>query len=101
MCPRRQPASTLDPTMALTDEERELLPASMRTAPDEPIVEISRRPSPLRRMVNVWRYRELLVNLTRKELKVKYKSSALGFVWSLLNPLLYLVVFSIVFQYIQ
>jgi ABC-2 type transport system permease protein len=73
----------------------------MRTAPDEPIVEISRRPSPFRRMANVWRYRELLVNLTRKELKVKYKSSALGFIWSLLNPLLYLVVFSIVFQYIQ
>ncbi len=87
--------------MALTSEERDLLPARMRTAPDEPIVEISRRPSPFRRMANVWRYRELLVNLTRKELKVKYKSSALGFVWSLLNPLLYLVVFSIVFQYIQ
>lgn len=46
----------------------------------------------------VWRYRELLVNLTRKELKVRYKNSILGFLWSLLNPLLYLVVFSVVFQ---
>ena len=42
------------------------------------------------------RHRELLGNLIRKELKVKYKNSALGFVWSLANPLLYLVVFSIV-----
>jgi ABC-2 type transport system permease protein len=42
------------------------------------------------------RSRELLGNLVRKELKVKYKNSALGFVWSLANPLLYLVVFSIV-----
>lgn len=42
------------------------------------------------------RHRELLANLIRKELKVKYKNSALGFVWSLLNPLLYLVVFSLV-----
>ena len=38
--------------------------------------------------------------MTRKELKVKYKNSVLGFVWSLLNPLLYLVVFYVVFQVI-
>jgi ABC-2 type transport system permease protein len=41
------------------------------------------------------RYRELLANLVRKELKIKYKNSALGFVWSLATPLLYLVVFSV------
>jgi ABC-2 type transport system permease protein len=40
---------------------------------------------------------ELLVNLVRKDLKVKYKSSTLGFLWTLANPLLYLVVFSLVF----
>jgi ABC-2 type transport system permease protein len=43
-------------------------------------------------------HREVLVNLVRKELKVKYKNSALGFVWSLLNPALYLLVFYVVFQ---
>jgi ABC-2 type transport system permease protein len=42
-------------------------------------------------------YRELLVNLVRKELRVKYKNSVLGFVWSMLNPALYLVIFYIVF----
>ena len=41
---------------------------------------------------------ELLVNLVRKDLKVKYKNSALGFLWSLANPLLYLVVFDLVFS---
>ena len=56
------------------------------------------RPSLLGRARDVWRYRELLVNLVRKELKVRYKNSALGFVWSLLNPALYLVVFYVVFQ---
>lgn len=40
---------------------------------------------------------ELLTNLVRKDLKVKYKNSALGFLWSMANPLLYLVVFSLVF----
>jgi ABC-2 type transport system permease protein len=41
---------------------------------------------------------ELLTELVRKDLKVKYKNSALGFVWSMANPLLYLAVFSLVFS---
>ncbi len=41
---------------------------------------------------------ELLAELVRKDLKVKYKNSALGFVWSMANPLLYLAVFSLVFS---
>ena len=63
-----------------------------------PAVEVSRRPNPFQRVAQVWRYRELLGNLVRKELKVKYKNSVLGFLWTLLNPMLYLVVFSVVFQ---
>jgi ABC-2 type transport system permease protein len=42
---------------------------------------------------------ELLAELVRKDLKVKYKNSALGFVWSLANPLLYLAVFTLVFNF--
>jgi ABC-2 type transport system permease protein len=40
--------------------------------------------------------REILLNLIRKELKVKYAASVLGAVWSLLNPIVYLAVFSFV-----
>jgi ABC-2 type transport system permease protein len=43
----------------------------------------------------VWQYRELLGQLVRKELKVKYKDSVLGFFWTLLRPLLQLVVYSV------
>jgi ABC-2 type transport system permease protein len=50
------------------------------------------------RVRRVIAYHELLVGMTRKELKVKYKNSILGFAWSLLNPLLYLVVFYIAFD---
>lgn len=49
------------------------------------------------RFRDLLRYRELLVNLVRKELRVKYKSSALGLIWSLLNPALYLAIFWVVF----
>lgn len=45
--------------------------------------------------VEIWRYRELLTNLVRKELKVKYKGSFLGFAWSLARPLLMLLIYYI------
>ena len=38
--------------------------------------------------------------MVRTELKVRYKNSVLGFAWSLVNPLLYLVVFYIAFDLI-
>ena len=50
------------------------------------------------RLRDIVGYRELLMNLVRKELRVKYKSSILGFVWSLLNPALLLVVYYFVFS---
>lgn len=53
----------------------------------------------LQRLGELWRDREILANLARKELRVKYKSSALGVAWSMLNPALYLVVFYVVFTY--
>lgn len=42
-------------------------------------------------------YRELLYNLTLKEVKVRYKNSFLGFLWSMVNPLMLLVVYYIAF----
>lgn len=46
-------------------------------------------------------YKELLFNLTVKDLKLKYKNSALGFFWSFLNPLLMLVVYTFAFKFIM
>ncbi len=48
------------------------------------------------RLRELWGYREILVNLVRKELKVKYTASFLGAIWSLLNPIVFLAVFSFV-----
>jgi ABC-2 type transport system permease protein len=55
------------------------------------------RPSAWKRLKELVAYREILMNLIRKEVKVKYTSSKLGAIWSMLNPLLYLAVFSLVF----
>ena len=58
-------------------------------------------PSPLgraRQHANeIWRYRELVRNFVVRDLKARYKNSVLGFLWSLANPLLMMVVFTIVF----
>ena len=50
------------------------------------------------RVRDIFRYRELLVNLVRKDLKVRYKSSVLGFLWTLLNPAMLLIVYYFVFS---
>jgi ABC-2 type transport system permease protein len=49
----------------------------------------------LRRLVQ---HRDLLLLLTQKDLKLKYKGTALGFVWSFLNPLLMMIVYATVFS---
>lgn len=47
---------------------------------------------------DIFVYKELLLNFAVKELKVKYKNSVLGFFWSLLNPILTMLVFTVVFS---
>ena len=49
------------------------------------------------RMRRLFAFRELIYNLIIRELKARYKNSALGFVWSLLNPLGMMLVFTLVF----
>ena len=44
-------------------------------------------------------YRPLLRELVQRDLKVKYRRSFLGYVWSLLNPLLMMCVMTVVFSY--
>ena len=51
-------------------------------------------------LVGIVRYRELLRNLVLKDLKLKYRGSVFGFVWSLANPLMMVVVYTIAFTYI-
>ena len=51
------------------------------------------------RLRELWNARELFVFLVRKDLKVKYKNSFLGFLWSMLNPAFVLLVYYVVFKY--
>ena len=49
----------------------------------------------------IYEYREMIISLVRKDLRGRYKGSVLGFFWTFLNPLLQLVVFTLVFSIIM
>ena len=51
-------------------------------------------------LVSLYRYRNLLKALVLKDLKLKYRGSVFGFLWSLANPLLMIVVYTLAFTFI-
>jgi lipopolysaccharide transport system permease protein len=46
---------------------------------------------------DLWRYRELFYILSWRDLKVRYKQTIIGIVWSVLRPLLTMMIFTFVF----
>ncbi|MBQ8165634.1 MAG: ABC transporter permease, partial [Lachnospiraceae bacterium] len=49
----------------------------------------------------IYEYRTMIASLIKRDLRGRYKGSALGFAWTFLNPLLQLVVYTIVFSVIM
>ena len=49
----------------------------------------------------LYAYREMIFSLVRRDLKGRYKGSALGFMWTFINPLLQLGVYTLVFSVIM
>lgn len=47
-----------------------------------------------------WDYRDLVRNLVAKEIKIRYQGAALGFAWSLMNPLMITLMYLVVFTYV-
>jgi lipopolysaccharide transport system permease protein len=52
-------------------------------------------------MKNLENYRDLIFVLTDKEIKIRYKNSFLGYLWSLANPLAFSFVFFIAFKVVM
>ena len=53
------------------------------------------------RIREIYAYREMIFSLVKRDLKGRYKGSALGFLWTFLNPLFQLMVYTIVFSVIM
>ena len=65
-----------------------------------PIDRDANRTSVVATLIAIYAYRELVRNLVLKELKLKYRGSVLGFLWSLINPLAMVGVYTLAFKYI-
>lgn len=48
----------------------------------------------------IYQYRHMLKTLVKQDINGRYKGSFFGFLWTLLNPLLMLCVYSVVFQFV-
>ena len=55
----------------------------------------------LKTITDIYKYRQMIFSLVHKELRGKYKGSVLGFLWTFLNPLLQLFVYTFVFSIIM
>jgi lipopolysaccharide transport system permease protein len=70
----------------------------MKTAPEIPVIRIE----PSRgwvslRLHELWEFRELLYFLAWRDIKVRYKQTALGVAWAIIQPFFTMVIFSIFF----
>lgn len=45
-----------------------------------------------------WKYKDLMIQLVSRDIKLKYRRSILGYLWSVLNPLLIMCVMTVVFS---
>ncbi|SFP37346.1 ABC-2 type transport system permease protein [Butyrivibrio proteoclasticus] len=55
----------------------------------------------MKTLKEIYEYREMIFSLVHRDIRGKYKGSVLGIFWSLLNPLLQLIVYTIVFSVIM
>jgi lipopolysaccharide transport system permease protein len=86
-----------DNSVAALHNQTGTRPAAL-SLPDKPLVSI--RPDQLRFAFNLrelWIYRELLVFLVWRDIKVRYKQTLLGAAWAILQPLLTTLVFTLFF----
>ncbi|BCN32220.1 ABC transporter permease [Anaeromicropila herbilytica] len=55
----------------------------------------------LKRIQEIYSYREMIVSLVRKDLRGRYKGSVLGFLWTFINPLFQIIIYTMVFSVIM
>ena len=55
----------------------------------------------MKHLKEMYEYREMIFSLVKKDLRGRYKGSVLGFMWTFINPLLQLLVFTLVFSIIM
>jgi ABC-2 type transport system permease protein len=74
-------------------------PAPQAESDTVPVFDSARRPHPfLEEILELSNYRELVTQWSRRTIKLRYKRSALGVVWTLLEPLMLMTILTVVFS---
>lgn len=55
----------------------------------------------IERFREIFKFKEMIKSWTKKELRTRYKGSFLGFLWTFVNPLLQLLVYSLIFPFLM
>ena len=86
-----------DPHFASFDSNSETRRSAFNL-PQKPLVTIKPRQSWVAQdLRNLWTYRELLYFLIWRDVKVRYKQTVLGVTWTILQPVIMMVIFSVIF----
>ena len=76
-----------------------MIVSEAKSAVDIPVIRIEPSTSRLPLKLNeLWDYRELLYFLVWRDVKVRYKQTAIGAVWAVLQPLMTMIIFTLVFD---
>ena len=54
----------------------------------------------MKKLKEIYKYRHMLATLVKQDIDGRYKGSIFGFLWTLLNPLFMLVIYSVVFKFV-
>ena len=54
----------------------------------------------MKTLQEIYKYREMIFSLVRKDLRGRYKGSILGFLWTFINPLFQLIIYTLVFSFL-
>jgi lipopolysaccharide transport system permease protein len=77
------------------DQKNKHYPLNMTAVTDELIIEAGR--SEKNYWKDIWRYRELFYILSWRDIKVRYKQTIIGAAWSIVRPLLTMIIFTLIF----
>jgi lipopolysaccharide transport system permease protein len=82
----------------MTSQTNQAAAAASDSIPQVPVVVIQPNSTlSVRKLLDIWAYRELLYFLAWRDVKVRYKQTALGAAWAILQPLMMMVIFTIFF----
>ena len=90
------PPSEPGPMGVVSSEQASTLPRGGRPAQEVTHIEAGRGPT-LAALRELWDHRELLYFFAWRDVKVRYKQTALGAAWAILQPLLTMLLFTVVF----